>query len=602
MKLNFNKTQKSAAAKSGGMSIFVTTAALLKLVGSMVPVMVAAVVFGSLGHIAATLIPALGFSIVAAAGLTSFSIDANVAPIFYTLIACALMRGILRYAEQYCNHYIAFKTLAMIRDKVFGAMRKLCPAKLEGRERGELINIITSDVELLEVFYAHTISPVLIALIHASLLTAYLFAAAGPSAGVFAAACYIFIGAVIPIIIYKRGSSAGVQYRKTAGELAGTVLDSLRGLPETLQYADGEHRLAKIVSGSEKLSECEKNMKRAGGLSFAATSALITIFGLIMLLITDASGLDVHQVTICFLLFISSFGPTTALAALGSTLQNTMASAERVLIILDETPETPEITGNSEVNFGSVKVNNISFSYKDNKQSGGSSNGGIDNTNSCTNGSHGENFVNSKNGEELVLDCISADIEPNKIYAVTGRSGSGKSTLLRLLMRFWTPDSGCISISGRDLGTINTENLRKIESLVTQDTHIFNDSIANNLRIAKLDATDAEIEAACKKAAIHDFISGLPSGYETKTGELGETLSGGEKQRLGVARAFLSGAPFMLLDEPTSNLDSLNEAIILSSLHKHSENKTIVLVSHRASTVRIADKVLKIAASDERQN
>lgn len=532
-----------------------TVVSLLKLVSKMSSIMAAAVLLGTLGHIAATLIPALGYIALSSAA------DVNFYTVSAFLLFCAILRGFLRYGEQYCNHYIAFKTLATIRDKVFEALRKLCPAKLEGRERGNLISIITSDVELLEVFYAHTISPVLIAVLHASALTAYISTNAGFWAGAFAASSYIVVGFVVPVLIYKFGGSIGVQYRNTAGELSSAVLDSLRGLTETMQYDDGANRLNKINAGSDKLTKYEKALKMSGGLSFAGAGALITAFGATMLiLLTNTPELELSTIMVCFLLYISSFGPTTALAALGSTLQNTMASAERVLAILDEEPVTPEIFDKEAVEFCGISTDKLNFAYD----------------------------------EDSVLCDVDIDIKPHMVYGISGRSGSGKSTLLRLLMRFWTPSGGSIKIGSKELDEINTENLRKMESFVTQEVHLFRDTIAGNLRIAKLNATDEEMQEACRKASLHDFVASLPKGYETNVGELGDALSGGERQRLGVARAFLSGAPLMLLDEPTSNLDSLNEAIVLKSLHEHREDKTIVIVSHRASTMKIADRILTI--------
>lgn len=270
-----------------------------------------------------------------------------------------------------------------------------------------------------------------------------------------------------------------------------------------------------------------------------------------------AVQVDFSGVLIPTLALFSSFGPVVALAALGSTLQNTFAAGNRVLDILEESPVTKEITGKNEVIFSGASAKNVTFAYDN----------------------------------EIILDHVSAQFPEQKIVGIQGRSGSGKSTLLKLLMRFWTVQEGGIEVSGKSVNEINTTNLRDMESFVTQETHLFHDSIRSNIRIAKLDATDDEIENACRRASVHDFIMSLPQGYNTPVGELGETLSGGERQRLGLTRAFLHDAPFLLLDEPTSNLDSLNEAVILRSLKEQQQGKTVVLVSHRASTMRIADTV-----------
>ena len=300
-------------------------------------------------------------------------------------------------------------------------------------------------------------------------------------------------------------------------------------------------------------------MKRTAGRNTAVTNTVILVFDLAMLFLS-AYLCDFAGTLVCTLALMSSFGPCVALAALGSTLQNTFAAGSRVLDILEETPVVEEVAGAAEVEFHGAAAENVTFAY----------------------------------GEETILEEFSVEIPENKIIGIVGRSGSGKSTLLKLFMRFWQVQQGEVKISGRNVDVINTPNLRRLESFVTQETHLFHDSIRNNLRIAKLDATDDEIIAACKKASVHDFIMSLPKGYDTPVGELGDTLSGGERQRLGLARAFLHDAPFMLLDEPTSNLDSLNEAVILKSLHEERAGKTVVLVSHRKSTMGIADKAYSV--------
>ena len=478
--------------------------------------------------------------------------------LFGTVLIFALVRGFLRYAEQACNHFIAFKLLALIRDKVFGALRRLCPAKLEGKDKGNLISIITSDIELLEVFYAHTISPIAIAFLFCIIMVCFL-GSCHWALGILALAAYITVGVIIPLVTSKLSGDDGIRFRTKSGQLSSFVLDSLRGLSETLQYGQAEQRMAEMNVQTDSLSRDEERMKRTAGRNTAVTNTVILTFDLAMLFLS-AALVGFEGCLIATLALMSSFGPVVALAALGSTLQSTFAAGNRVLDILDESPVVEEITGKETVQFHGAAAEKVTFAY----------------------------------GEETILDDFSVTIPENKIIGINGRSGSGKSTLLKLFMRFWQVQQGNVTVSGRDVDAINTSNLRDMESFVTQETHLFHDSIRNNLRIAKLDATDDEIIAACKKASVHDFIMSLPKGYDTEVGELGDTLSGGERQRLGLARAFLHDAPFMLLDEPTSNLDSLNEAVILKSLHEECADKTVVLVSHRKSTMGIADTVYSV--------
>lgn len=536
---------------------------MLRLVGLVKPLtgyMALAIFMGLLGHLAASFITIFGgYAVAKLLGLA--------APALPVLFACvlvfALVRGVLRYAEQACNHFIAFKLLALIRDKVFRALRRLCPAKLEGRDRGDLISVITSDIELLEVFYAHTISPVVIAALFTVILCLFI-GSFHALLGALALAAYLTVGVVIPLITSKHSGDTAAKFRVKSGALSGFVLDSLRGLPETLQYGQGQNRLAEMNAQTEALSADEKRMKQTAGKNMAATNTVILLFDLAMLLaaalLYQNGQVDFTDVLLPTIALMSSFGPVVALANLGSTLQNTFAAGNRVLDILEETPAVAEITGQSPVAFTGAAAERISFAYND----------------------------------ETILEDISVDIPQGEVVGITGRSGSGKSTLLKLFMRFWCAQQGRVAVSGIDVNAINTADLRDMESFVTQEVHLFHDSIRSNLRIAKLDATDAEIVAACKKASVHDFIMSLPQGYDTAVGELGDTLSGGERQRIGLARAFLHDADFMLLDEPTSNLDSLNEAIILKSLREERGSKTVALVSHRASTMRIADRVYSV--------
>lgn len=537
---------------------------MMRLIGLVKPLtgfMLLAIIMGLIGHLAASFITIFGgYALAEVIGMES---PFSVTVLFVSILLFAVIRGVLRYAEQACNHYIAFKLLALIRDKVFHALRKLCPAKLEGKEKGNLISVITSDIELLEVFYAHTISPIAIAFFFSGLMCVFI-GNYNIILGIIALIAYITVGVIIPIITSRLSGDDGIRFRTKSGKLSGFVLDSLRGLSEILQYEQGEKRLREMNEQTDALSEDEKRMKRVAGRNQAVTNTIILIFDLAMLFVSamlyQNGSIEFVGVLIPTISLMSSFGPVVALANLGSILQNTFAAGNRVLDILDETPVVQEVCEKKDISFEGANVNNVTFSYD----------------------------------EETILDQVSVHIAKNTIVGVVGRSGSGKSTLLKLLMRFWKVEKGCVMISDTDVNEINTENLRDMESFVTQETHLFHDSIKNNLRIAKLDATDKEIETACKKASVHDFITNLPKGYDTQVGELGDTLSGGERQRIGLARAFLHDAPFMLLDEPTSNLDSLNEAVILKSLKDESENKTVVLVSHRQSTMRIVDKVYSV--------
>lgn len=532
---------------------------MIRLIGLVKPLtgyMILAVAMGLIGHLCASFITVFGGYAILHVLHPEWSW--NLTALFVAVLMFALLRGFLRYAEQACNHFIAFKLLALIRDKVFGALRRLCPAKLDGKDKGNLISIITSDIELLEVFYAHTISPICIAVLFSFVMISFIGSYHAALGGV-ALIAYVTVGALIPFVTSRLSGDDGVRFRTKSGQLSGFVLDSLRGLSETIQYGQGKRRMEEIDRRTEQLSKDEEHMKRIVGRNTAVTNTVILMFDLAMLFLS-AKLVGFEGCLIVTFALMSSFGPVVALASLGATLQNTFAAGGRVLDILDECPVVEEITGKEEVDFHGAEVKNVTFAY----------------------------------GEETILEDVSVTIPENKIIGINGRSGSGKSTLLKLLMRFWQVRQGEVKVSGRNVEEINTSNLRDMESFVTQETHLFHDSIRNNLRIAKLNASDEEIITACRKASVHDFIMSLPEGYDTEVGELGDTLSGGERQRLGLARAFLHDAPFLLLDEPTSNLDSLNEAVILKSLHEACADKSVVLVSHRKSTMGIADTVYSV--------
>ena len=537
---------------------------MYRLVGLVKPLtgyMILAIFMGVAGNLFATSITVFaGYLILKALG---FSISMSYGMMFFLLLIFSLFRGLLRYAEQGCNHFIAFKLLALIRDKVFLALRKLAPAKLEGKDKGNLISIITNDVELLEVFYAHTISPILIAILFSLCMLFWMGSYHGVLA-IVALIAYSVVGIVVPYVVCRQGKDQGQKFREQSGALSGYVLESLRGLDETLQYQDGKHRLDSIQKQSESLIHEDEKIKMQAGWNRSIVSALILGFSLVQLMVAShlymQGIIDFEGVLISTLAMISSFGPVVSLANLGSTLQYTFAAGNRVLDILDETPIVEEVTGKPEMDFEGAQAHNVEFSY----------------------------------GSEKILSNFNVSIPKGKVIGICGKSGSGKSTFLKLLMRFWQVDQGEILISDTNVNEVNTKNLRNIQSFVTQETQLFKDSILNNLLIAKQDATMEEVVAACKKASIHDFIIQLEHGYDTQIGELGDRLSQGEKQRLGLARAFLHKAPLMLLDEPTSNLDSLNEAVILKSLYEERQDTTVVLVSHRSSTIQLADETYSV--------
>lgn len=532
---------------------------LLGLVRPLLPVMFLAVLLGSAGYLCAVFL-----TVTAVSGFLKVLSGQPAGGVFPILVILAVMRGILHYGEQYCNHYIAFKLLAVIRNKVFAALRNLCPAKLEGRDKGNLISVITSDIELLEVFYAHTISPVFIAAAVSSVMVLWI-GSFDPGAGILAAAGYLTVGAVIPLYYGKRGGDKGMEFRNGFGNLNSFLLDSLRGLGETIQYQRGEHRRKEMEKHSLELGGMQRKLNHLEASQRSITNLTILLYSAIlffmMLYLQQKGQSSYEEMMMASVAMMGSFGPVTALASLANHLNQTLASAERVLSLLEEEPETEETAGEKRTGFSGASAEHVWFAY---------------------------------DREEILKDCT-MEIPEGEIVGIHGPSGCGKSTLLKLIMRFWDTDDGAIRISGRKIEKINTVDLRRMEAYVTQETSLFHDSIANNIAVGRPGASRQEIEAAAKKASLHDFICSLPEGYDTGVGELGETLSGGERQRIGIARAFLHDAPFLLLDEPTSNLDVLNEGMILKSLMKEKEDRTILLVSHRQSTMKVADRIFQMA-------
>ena len=580
-----NTTQNDVAASPKRRSAIQIMGSLIGLVKPLLHIMLAAIILGTLGYLCAIFLTILAGQVIVHGLLTGVAgmivpvdnmwlVFTPVKTIITVMIIIAVLRGILHYAEQYCNHFIAFKLLAIIRHKVFASLRKLCPAKLEGRDKGNLISIITTDIELLEVFYAHTISPIAIATLTSVIMVIFI-GRYHWLAGLLALAAYLIVGIAIPMWNGKRGSQKGMEFRTNFGELNSFVLDSLRGLDETIQYGQGEKRKEQMSERSKNLAGMQESLSKMEGSqrSFTNMVILLASFGMLALTIWlyDKGAIGFEGILTCTIAMMSSFGPVVALSSLSNNLNQTLASGERVLSLLEETPLVEEIPGDVEFSgtesmeheFTGAEAENVTFAY----------------------------------GEEVILDNYSLKLEPGKITGIHGASGSGKSTLLKLLMRFWDVQDGNVSVDGTDVRKIPTRHLRDMESYVTQETHLFHDSIANNIEVAKPGASREEIMEAAKKASIHDFIMTLPKGYDTEVGELGDTLSGGEKQRIGIARAFLHDAPMILMDEPTSNLDSLNEGIILKSLKESAKKKTVVLVSHRVSTMNVADVVYEIRRS-----
>lgn len=548
---------------------------LIGLIKPLLPFMCLAIILGVLGYLCAIFLTIFaGYGLLhnllmflgtdMASENLGFFLSLAPGTMAVLLITLAILRGLLHYGEQYCNHFIAFKLLAIIRHKVFAALRKLCPAKLEGRDKGNLIAIITSDIELLEVFYAHTISPIAIAIV-TSLVMVLFIGRQDPVAGGIALLGYLTVGALIPLWNGRKGAQEGMEFRNSFGELNSFILDSLRGLDETIQYDKGRERMEQIEMRSKSLGQMQKKLNRHEAAQGSSTNMTILLFsfGMLFFMLSrfQNGAVSYDKMLIATIAMMGSFGPVVALANLSNNLNQTLASGERVLSLLEEEPQIMEVTGQENVEFEGASAEHIDFAYE----------------------------------KEQILTDYSLTLEKGKIVGIHGASGSGKSTLLKLLMRFWDVDHGAVKVSGQNIKDLNTANLRDMESYVTQETYLFHDSIANNIAIGKLGATREEIMDAAKKASIHDFIMTLPKGYDTEVGELGDTMSGGEKQRIGIARAFLHDAPFLLLDEPTSNLDSLNEGIILKSLKESSDGKTVVLVSHRKSTMNLADIVYEMA-------
>lgn len=537
-------------------------ASLIVLLGSLSYIMLLAIINGTLGFLCA-----MGVTIFGSIGVAKFlgeTINMSYGLIISLTIGCGVLRGALRYLEQYSNHFIAFKLLAALRDKIFKALRVLAPAKLEGREKGGIISMITSDIETLEVFYAHTISPICIALIVETLVLLYVGFISSFYLSLAALVSYIIIGIILPIISSKLLSDTGVRYRKSFASFNSYYLDSIKGVNDIVLNNAMKVRNKEVNSKSDELLAETKKLKHKSGITEAISYAFVSLslIGVLILglYLSDKNIITIPKMIMGLVAIFGSYGPVIALSALPQNLTQTFASGDRVLDLLEEKPVVREIKDGKNFSFLDLKVNNLSFKYD----------------------------------EASVLNNVNLEVKRGQIVALVGPSGCGKSTLLKLLLRFYETNSGDILYNNISINDINTSSLLDNVTLVSQQTYLFDDTIKENIKIAKYDATDEEIIGAAKKASIHEFIESLPDKYDTKVGQLGDNLSAGEKQRIGLARAFLSNAPLILLDEPTSNVDSINEGIILKSLKDQKENKSIILVSHRESTTAIADRIYRI--------
>lgn len=538
-------------------------AGLAALLGSLSFVMVAAVVNGALGFFAA-----MGVTVFASLGVAKAlgeTVALSYGVIAAAAVACGVLRGVLRYFEQYGNHYIAFKLLAVLRDRIFSALRLLAPAKTEGRQKGNLIAMITSDIETLEVFYAHTVSPICIAAVVSVSVFLFVGLAASWYLALTALIGYVVIGIASPLRASAKLKAGGVNYRRGFASFNAFFLDSIKGIREIVLNNGGDERKKEVNRRSEDLLKETEKMKNSVAKNSAAVELLISLFIIasfaVGVLLVSEGTLSLGRMIIGVTAVFGSFGPVTALSALPGNLTQTFACGDRVLNLLEEQPAVQPVIGGKTFRFDRVNVDRLSFAYND---------------------------------EAEILKEICLNAKKGEIIGIVGKSGCGKSTLLKLLMRFREKNSGRIDYNETEIGEIDSVNLTDNVTMVPQNVWLFDETVEENLRIAKPDATAEELEAACRAAAIHERIVSLPDGYRTRVGFGGSRLSAGEKQRLGVARAFLRGSGLILLDEPTGNIDSLNEGILLKSLVNAKKDKCIILVSHRESTMSIADRIYRL--------
>lgn len=571
------------AAAPAEMSTFQVIKRLLGEAKPLAGLMVAASTAGTIGHLAATFLPMFG--IIAGFALAGNPVwDMSAAGAITAMIVCAVLRGLTRYVEQYLNHNVAFHLLALFRSKAFAALRRLAPAKLAGKGKGDLIAMLTTDVELLEIFFAHTISPVAIA-VTTTIVYAIVAATLSPWMALALIVSHLIIGIIVPRFFATGVRNLGPAIRGAAGELDNVMLDDMRGLDEIIRFGRGEDRAQAIEDRTRALWRNHAKLSRVNG-RFAGVGGL-----LVALLTSAAAGIainlagvnlyDIPALVAAFVLLASSFGPTLALAALPANLTQTFASARRLFGLMDEAPAVVE-TGTANSDYEGMRLDRVTFAYP------------------------GEE-------SEAILADYSLDVPQHGILGIQGPSGRGKSTMLKLLMRYWDPQRGQVTLSGTPLPQIDVHARRRIQAMMSQETHLFDGTIRENLFIALPESEirnggaagvlDARLREALAKASVLDLIDSLPDGLDTQVGELGDRLSEGERQRIGLARVFLRNADLVLFDEPTSRLDALNEAIILRSIHELSKSEqnadkgqdvAVVLVSHRESAMRVADAVLNL--------
>lgn len=541
--------------KRNALTVF---ARLFSLVGNFVFVLLLAVINGTIGNLCAISITVLGsIGVMKFLGVT---ISLSYSALMILIVTFGFLRGILRYIEQYFNHYIAFKLLYIIREKVFSALQVLCPAKLETKQKGTLISMITADIETLEVFYAHTLSPLMIAFL--VMICTFFFSGFFLSFYIafYLLCCQLLIGFVFPLIGNRLLNQKGAEYRQAFGTFSGYFLDCIKGTKNIVLFGKQEKSIQQIDTYSQKMNHLQQKVKSRNSLFLNGIALFLIILDVLFLLLGLAliqnTSLQAAQLIVALVLLLSGMGPFLALSNLPGSLNQTIASGNRILNLLEETPAVEEITEGQDFDFHSLQIKNLSFRYQD----------------------------------QRILSNLNLSVQEGEIIGIKGPSGCGKSTLLKLLLRFYDKDDGEILYNGQDIRKYRTSALKNNVCLVSQNTYLFEDTIRNNLLIAKENATDEEIFLALKKAAVLDLVMSLENKLDTIVKPGIFSLSAGEKQRIGLARAFLSSAKLILLDEVTSNVDSINEGIILQALKKN-RDKTYILVSHRDSTMSICDHV-----------
>lgn len=540
-----------------------TVTKLLKVVRPLSKFMAIAVLAGCISFLFYTAIGVMGAKLI----LQYIEGGLQMAFIMKIMAGAVILRGLFRYLEQYMNHLIAFKVLALLRNRVFAAIRRLAPAKIEMMNKGDLISAISSDMELLEVFYAHTISPVCIAMI-TSLVYAFFLWSISPLAALVMLMGHAAIAIVLPMIFSKLAGNAATETRRALARINNSFLDLLRGISEIISFAYQKEAVKKVNALNARLKTNQDTLIKQLAVLLALEDMLEVLVTALVFLILIVAGTTGSDIFLASVLTYFSFGAVRAVSLLGNGLSQTLASADRVMNILEEKPMVEEITNKENLRKNAIasyegniiEINGINFAYKD----------------------------------EKILNDFSLSVKNHEFIGVQGPSGCGKSTMLKLIMHFWNLDRGEIKIAGKNIMDINTASLYENLSYMTQTSEFFEGSIRDNLLIAKPNASDEELKEALRKASILDYVSSLKDGLDTYIKELGENFSGGEQQRLGLARCFLKDAEIYLFDEPTSNLDALNESIILNSIVNYMKGKTVIMVSHRDSTLRICDDIVKI--------